>query len=106
MYRMYGYVQDVRYTAGAGKRRSGAFQFCTAPVDERYTAGAGRAGAVPLNFARRLTQGGGESGDRSKRPRFIIFRRLRRLRRLSYEAGLSHAHDCRDAGGRAPRVGA
>ena len=34
--------------------------------DERYTAGAGRAGAVPFRFARRLTQGGGESGDRSK----------------------------------------
>jgi hypothetical protein len=116
MYRMYGYVQDVRYTAGAGKRRSGAFQFCTAPVDvrytagagkrrsgafqfctapvdERYTAGAGRAGAVPLNFARRLTQGGGESGDRSKRPRFIIFRRLRRLRGLLYEAGLGDAQE-------------
>jgi hypothetical protein len=34
MFRMNGYVQD-----------------------ERYTAGAGRAGAVPLSLARRLTQG-------------------------------------------------
>ena len=34
--------------------------------DERYTAGAGRAGAVPLSFARRLTQVGGDIGDRSK----------------------------------------
>ena len=54
------------------KPRSGYVQ------DERYTAGAGRAGAVPLNIAQRprraacvslarcLTQGAGESGDRSK----------------------------------------
>ena len=34
--------------------------------DERYTAGAGRAGAVPFSFAQCLTQGGGKSGDRSK----------------------------------------
>ena len=34
--------------------------------DERYTAGAGRAGAVPFNLAQCLMQGGGESGDRSK----------------------------------------
>ena len=41
-------------------RRSGYVQ------DERYTAGAGRAGAVPLSLAQCLTQGAGESGDRSK----------------------------------------
>jgi hypothetical protein len=34
--------------------------------DERYTAGAGRAGAVPLSFARCLAHGQGESGSRSR----------------------------------------
>ena len=29
MFRMNGYVQDERYTAGAWMRRSGASQFCT-----------------------------------------------------------------------------
>jgi len=40
MFRMNGYVQDERYTAGAGMRRSGAFQFCTV-----FDAGMRRSGA-------------------------------------------------------------
>ena len=36
---MNGYVQDERYTAGAGMRRSGAFQFCTV-----FDAGMRRSG--------------------------------------------------------------
>jgi hypothetical protein len=59
MFRMNGYVQDERYTAGAGMRRSGASQFCT-------LFGAGRAGAMPVNLAQCVTQGQGETGNRSK----------------------------------------
>ena len=38
-----GYVQDVRYTAGAWMRRSGAFQFCTL-----FEAGSAGAACVKL----------------------------------------------------------
>ena len=91
MFRMNGYAQDERYTAGAGMRRSGASQFGTV-----RDAGMRRSGASQFCTLFDAWM---------SRPS-LIFRRLRRLRRLSYEAGLSHAHDCRDAGGRAPRVGA
>ena len=39
---MNGYVQDERYTVGAGMRRNGAFQFCT-------VFDAGSAGAASFN---------------------------------------------------------
>jgi len=35
------YVQDERYAAGAGMRRSGFSQIRTISMDERYAAGAG-----------------------------------------------------------------
>ena len=84
---MNGYVQDERYIAiehmdevrpgtgregGLGYVRRDCVNIAQRPrksgyvQDERYTAGAGRAGAVPLSLAQCLTQGGGESGDRSK----------------------------------------
>ena len=59
MFRMNGYVQDERYTAGAG--RAGAV-----PLSFARCLAQGCAGAVPLSLAQCLTQGCGESGDRSK----------------------------------------
>ena len=46
MFRMNGYVQDERYTAGAGMRRSGASQFRTA-----FDAGMRRSGAFQFRTA-------------------------------------------------------
>ena len=46
---MDGYVQDERYTAGAGMRRSGASQFCTL-----FGAGMRRSGACQICTARRV----------------------------------------------------
>ena len=52
MFRMNGYVQDERYTAGAGMRRSGAFQFCTV-----FDAGMRRSGVCQFCTAFRNLPG-------------------------------------------------